>query len=128
MTPETSANGDGRPVNRPQRSLAARLVFVAAVWSTIALAIAGVFLVSLYERASERAFDAQLEVHIKALIAEMLATNADASADQATATLTAPTYRGDPRFSLPLSGWYWTVRRADSPSILYASESLVGIR
>lgn len=126
MTPETSANGDGRPVNRPQRSLAARLVFVAAVWSTIALAIAGVFLVSLYERASERAFDAQLEVHIKALIAEMLATNADVSADQATATLTAPTYRGDPRFSLPLSGWYWTVRRADSPSILYASESLVG--
>jgi len=126
VTPETSANGDGRPVNRPQRSLAARLVFVAAVWSTIALAIAGVFLVSLYERASERAFDAQLEVHIKALIAEMLATNADASADQATATLTAPTYRGDPRFSLPLSGWYWTVRRADSPSILYASESLVG--
>lgn len=122
MTPETAASGNGQPLNKPQRSLAARLVIVAAIWSTIALAIAGVFLVSLYERASERAFDAQLEVHIKALIAEMLATNAD----QDTTTLAAPAYHGDPRFSLPLSGWYWTVRRADSPSILYASESLVG--
>ncbi|WFE88422.1 ATP-binding protein [Roseibium porphyridii] len=109
---------------RPQRSLAARLVLVAAVWSTIALALAGVFLVSLYQRASERAFDTQLEIHIKALISEMLETDADAP--EAAARVTAPTYRGDPRFSLPLSGWYWTVRRADSSAILYASESLVG--
>ena len=113
-------------VARPQRSLAARLVFVAAVWSTITLALAGVFLVSLYERASERAFDAQLEVHIKALISEMLETGTDEVTARTTATVTAPSYRGDPRFSLPLSGWYWTVRRADSNAILYASESLVG--
>nr|WP_282449266.1 ATP-binding protein [Roseibium sp. CAU 1639] len=102
------------------------MVIVAAVWSTIALALAGIFLVSLYQRSSERAFDAQLEVHIKALIAEMLETDATATTGVATTKVTAPTYRGDPRFSLPLSGWYWTVRRADSPAILYASASLVG--
>lgn len=126
MTTEAEATPESQPAGRRQRSLAARLVIVAAVWSTIALALAGVFLVGLYQRASERAFDAQLEVHIKALISEMLDTGADGTAAGAKATLTAPTYRGDPRFSLPLSGWYWTVRRADSPSILYASESLVG--
>ncbi|MCK7611632.1 ATP-binding protein [Roseibium sediminicola] len=124
MTTEPEANS-GKAQGR-QRSLAARLVIVAAVWSTIALALAGIFLVSLYQRSSERAFDAQLEVHIKALIAEMLETDATATTGVATTKVTAPTYRGDPRFSLPLSGWYWTVRRADSPAILYASASLVG--
>jgi len=121
-----SAAADSTPARRRQRSLATRLVVVAAVWSSITLALAGVFLVSLYQRASERAFDAQLEVHIKALISEMLETDADAATATATATLAEPAYRGNPRFSLPLSGWYWTVRRADSSAILYASASLVG--
>ncbi|WP_305986392.1 ATP-binding protein [Roseibium sp. MMSF_3544] len=126
MTSETGVETDAHPPGKPQRSLAARLVVVAAVWSTVALAFAGVFLVSLYQRASERAFDAQLEIHIKALISEMLEAGANADADPVVQPVKAPAYRGDPRFSLPLSGWYWTVRRADSPSILYASESLVG--
>ncbi len=124
MKSETAA-GSVEPVRqKPQRSLAARLVFVAAVWSAVALALAGVFLASLYERSSERAFDAQLEIHLKALVAGMLET--DTSATRAFSTLAAPGYRGDPRFSLPLSGWYWTIRKADSPDILYASQSLVG--
>lgn len=132
MTPDRApdpASGKAtgsKAAGRRQRSLASRLVVVAAVWSTIALALAGVFLVSLYQRSSERAFDAQLDVHIKALIAEMLDTGTGGAEGIATTTITAPAYRGDPRFSLPLSGWYWTVRRADSPAILYASESLVG--
>jgi len=126
VTTEAGAKSvDGKAEGR-QRSLAARLVIVAALWSAIALALAGIFLVSLYQRSSERSFDAQLEVHIKALIAEMLETEAAATTGVATTRVTEPTYRGDPRFSLPLSGWYWTVRRADSPGILYASASLVG--
>jgi len=110
---------------RPQLSLAARLVAVAAIWSTVALAVAGVFLVSLYERASERAFDTQLEIHIKALISGMLESGDDLSL-QAVPAVRQPTYSGDPRFSLPLSGWYWTVRKAGEPDVLYASQSLVG--
>ena len=127
MTTE-NAEGAGEPTPepvKPQRSLAGRLVLVAAVWSTLALAIAGVFLVSLYQRASERSFDAQLEIHIKALVSEMLETS-DETVLRATPQVQQPTYLGDPRFSLPLSGWYWTVRQADTGTVLYASESLVG--
>jgi signal transduction histidine kinase len=98
---------------------------VAAVWSTVALAVAGVFLVSLYQRAGERAFDAQLEIHIKALISGMLESGNEANLAGAP-KVQQPSYSGDPRFSLPLSGWYWTVRWAGSGNILYASESLVG--
>lgn len=126
MTPDKKAGAQAPDPAKPQRSLAARLVLVAAIWSTVALALAGVFLVGLYQSASERAFDAQLEIHIKAILAEMLATEPNADTDPSVKIAKAPIYRGDPRFSLPLSGWYWTIRRADSPSILYASESLVG--
>ncbi|MEP4766422.1 MAG: sensor histidine kinase [Roseibium sp.] len=125
MTTEQTEQIDLPERPRHPRSLAARLVLVAAVWSTLALALAGVFLVSLYQNASERAFDAQLEVHIKALISEMLESS-DELSRSISPTVRQPSYLGDPRFSLPLSGWYWTVRRADSPQILYASESLVG--
>ncbi|MEP2707207.1 MAG: ATP-binding protein [Roseibium sp.] len=125
MTTEQTEQIDLPERPRHPRSLAARLVLVAAVWSTLALALAGVFLVSLYQNASERAFDAQLEVHIKALISEMLESS-DELSRSISPTVQQPSYLGDPRFSLPLSGWYWTVRRADSPQILYASESLVG--
>ncbi|WP_247653711.1 ATP-binding protein [Labrenzia sp. PHM005] len=124
MTTDPSER-EKRSQPKPQRSLAGRLVLVAAVWSTVALAVAGVFLVSLYQRASERAFDAQLEIHIKALISEMLESGEDVTV-RSVPSVRQPSYQGDPRFSLPLSGWYWTVRRADSPDILYASESLVG--
>lgn len=122
MTGESAGADMTRP--KKQRSLAGRLVLVAAVWSALALAIAGVFLVSLYQRASERAFDAQLEIHIKALISEMLEGD-QAVTLQAAPSVQAPTYAGDPRFSLPLSGWYWTVRNIGG-EVLYASESLVG--
>lgn len=122
--PQSSPGQTDQPARRHQRSLAARLVIVAAIWSGIALALAGVFLVSLYQRAGERAFDAQLEIHIKALIAEMLET--DDGEPRETPSVAAPRYRGDPRFSLPLSGWYWTVRGADGGEILFASQSLVG--
>lgn len=98
---------------------------VAAVWSALALAVAGIFLVGLYEQASERGFDAQLDVHIKALISDMLESGGEGGT-AAALRVRAPSYSGDPRFSLPLSGWYWTVRRLGDPNILYASESLVG--
>jgi signal transduction histidine kinase len=123
VTSEASS-AEVRKARKPQRSLAGRLVFVAAVWSTVALALAGVFLVSLYQRASERAFDSQLEIHINALISGMLET--DEGAGGASATLSVSDYSGDPRFSLPLSGWYWTVRRAGDTEIVGASKSLVG--
>ncbi|CAJ1397928.1 unnamed protein product [Effrenium voratum] len=126
VTTDRDAVAKAQQTGSRQWSLASRLVFVAAVWSTITLALAGVFLVSLYQSASERAFDAQLEVHIKGLIAGMLETGQNGGPETLIQSVAAPVYRGDPRFSLPLSGWYWTVRRADNPSIMFASESLLG--
>ncbi|SMP36968.1 ATP-binding protein [Roseibium denhamense] len=112
-------------VKTRRQSLAGRLVMVASIWSTLALALAGVFLVSLYQRASERAFDAQLQIHAIALISAMLQDEEEVTRS-IVPTVRQPTYEGDPRFSLPLSGWYWTVRRADTDEVLYSSESLVG--
>lgn len=108
-----------------QRSLAVRLVLVAAVWSTLSLVVAGFILVGLYQAAGERAFDAQLEVYLKTIIADMVPEIDTGAEGTAAETVQAPRNLGEPRFSLPLSGWYWTVTRADG-SIMFASPSLVG--
>ncbi|WP_346898470.1 ATP-binding protein [uncultured Roseibium sp.] len=106
-----------------QRSLAGRLVLFAAVWSTLALVIAGFILVGLYRAAGERAFDSQLEVHLNTIIGEMVSSETTGGA---TPGVKRPENLPEPRFSLPLSGWYWTVRKADQSTILFASPSLVG--
>lgn len=106
-----------------QRSLAGRLVLFAAVWSTLALVIAGFILVGLYRAAGERAFDSQLEVHLNTIIGEMVSPETTGGA---TPGVKRPENLPEPRFSLPLSGWYWTVRKADASDILFASPSLVG--
>ncbi|WP_346914576.1 ATP-binding protein [uncultured Roseibium sp.] len=106
-----------------QRSLAGRLVLFAAVWSTLALVIAGFILVGLYRAAGERAFDSQLEVHLNTIIGEMVSPDTTGGA---TPGVQRPESLPEPRFALPLSGWYWTVRKADESTILFASPSLVG--
>ena len=122
MTAEPQTESDA-PAPVRQRSLAGRLVLVAAVWSTLALVIAGFILVGLYRAAGERAFDSQLEVHLNTIIGEMVSPETTGSA---TPGVKRPENLPEPRFSLPLSGWYWTVRKADGTDILFASPSLVG--
>lgn len=116
-----TGSAPGAPVR--QRSLSGRLVLVAAVWSTLALVIAGFILVGLYRAAGERAFDTQLEVHLNTILAEMVSPDASGGA---TPGVKRPENLPEPRFSLPLSGWYWTVRKAEAADILFASPSLVG--
>ncbi|ADZ71335.1 sensor histidine kinase [Polymorphum gilvum] len=101
-----------------RRSLAARLVLVASLWSTGALVVAGFILVGLYRAAGERAFDSQLEVYQKAIIGALAPVEGEA--------LNRPENLGEPRFSLPLSGWYWTVSEADGGVRVFSSASLVG--
>ncbi|AXS39976.1 sensor histidine kinase [Breoghania sp. L-A4] len=99
-------------------SLSLRLILVAAVWSVVALAIAGFILVELYSAASERAFDERINVYMTTLIGELSVADAEGS---------EPDPPGEARFRLPLSGWYWTVRDPDaSNDVLFASPSLVG--
>lgn len=123
MTPSAGKAADGPDAAAPSRpgrrkSLAARLVLVAALWSVAALALAGFILVELYRDTVERAFDSQLEVYQKAIIGAMAPTDGS--------TINRPENLGEPRFNLPLSGWYWTI--ADWPDwrIVHASGSLVG--
>lgn len=102
------------------RSLAARLILVAAIWSAIAIVVAGFVLVALYREASERSFDVRLDVYVKAIVGEMAAGTPDAPAE--------PGNLGEPRFDLPASGWYWVVLDARSDAVLFSSLSLFGDR
>ncbi len=122
LTADAPQSGKTKRTQR-QRSLAGRLVLVAAIWSTLALVVAGFILVNLYRVAGERAFDAQLEVYIKTIIAEMVPTDEDEAAGR---SVVDPGNLGEPRFALPLSGWYWTVREARNDQVQFASASLVG--
>lgn len=85
-------------------SLALRLTVFAAAASFVGLLVAGAVLQSLYARSAERTFDARLQVYLALLVA-----NAVTDENQ----LVPPGTLGDPRFELPLSGWYWQIRPFD---------------
>jgi len=85
-------------------SLASRLLFSAALWSAIVLTIAGFALSSYYQSLVERGFDQRLHVYLKALVGDLANT---ADIDQVDFKV------GEPRFELPLSGWYWQIGRRD---------------
>lgn len=99
------------------RSLAFRLFAAAAVWVAAVLVVAGVLLVSYYQHATEKAFDERLHVYLKTLVADL--------ARRDVGDRTAPGALGEPRFELPLSGWYWQVDRLDrDKTTTNASKSL----
>lgn len=100
-------------------SLARRLLLISAVWSAAALIVAGVILVALYHQSVVRNFDDRLEVYLKTIVAEL-------AADDPSAPVPNVGDLGEPRFALPLSGWYWTVSRPDDGRIAVASRSLAG--
>ncbi|WP_165645107.1 HAMP domain-containing protein, partial [Oharaeibacter diazotrophicus] len=99
-------------------SLALRLMLVSAVWSAIALAVAGLVLTELYRTDIVRGFDARLEVYQKTIAGRVAATPAGETPD--------PGSLGEPRFLLPLTGWYWMIRDAVSGTTVAASRSLYG--
>ncbi|MEW5421377.1 ATP-binding protein [Amorphus sp. 3PC139-8] len=100
-------------------SLARRLLLISAIWSAAALVVAGVILVALYHQSVVRNFDDRLEVYLKTIVAEL-------AADDPNAPVPNVGDLGEPRFALPLSGWYWTVSRPDNGGIVVASRSLAG--
>ncbi len=91
---------------RRDQSIATRLFISAAAWSTILLLIAGVFLVTLYRRNTEKSFDDRLAVYLRSLVADMAVGNEEQRNE--------PGQLGDPQFDLAQSGWYWQVSRLDS--------------
>ena len=94
-------------------SLSFRLTAVAAAFSLAALAITGVILASLFKGYIERSFDARLEVYLTSLIASTEKGEND--------TLAVGEIVGEPRFNIPLSGWYWRIALKKNPADLIAS-------
>src|ERR1700761_6095053 len=100
-----------------RNSLATRLFFSATAWVVVILAITGVVLSSVYNNATERAFDRRLNLYLRTLIAEV--ATPDEPPDRQFQSL------GEPLFELPLSGWYWQITRTDTEKAdVRASRSL----
>nr|WP_205800162.1 sensor histidine kinase [Microvirga terricola] len=90
----------------------------ALFWSFVILLIAGLILSTLYRDNTERAFDQRLLVYANTLASNLVAPG-DPDRDLGPI--------GDPRFELPLSGWYWQVARPNAkPREIRSSKSLFG--
>ena len=81
---------------RSQRSLAGRLVAVAAIWSALVLVATGYGLSALFRNSVFEAFDRELTVSVDALAATI-------ETDE-KGLLRVPRAPTDPRFVRPLSG------------------------
>lgn len=102
-------------------SIATRLFVSAAAWSIAILVVAGFVLSTIQRRVTERGFDERLQVYVQTMAANIAVRNENNVID--------PFGLGDPRFSLPLSGWYWQVTRSDvDPPDITTSISLFGGR
>jgi signal transduction histidine kinase len=82
-------------------SLSARLILSSAAVSIVLLVAAGMLLAGLFTAALERNFDQRLRSVLDGLLAGI---EVDAGGTPRLAQGLA-----DPRFGLPLSGWYWQV-------------------
>lgn len=101
-------------------SLARRLFVLSAIWGAVSLAVAGFILITVYRGSVERAFDERLSVYLKTLVGALAAQGDGGD------TFRVPDNLGEARFELPLSGWYWVVRRSGDDKTLIASPSLTG--
>ena len=108
----------GAAARSPGRSIAARLFLSAALWSLLILVVAGIGLSAIYRRTAEQAFDERLGVYLRAIVAEVATPGDDARGPQL----------GDPRFELPLSGWYWEINPLDKTGEIKTSRSLFASR
>jgi signal transduction histidine kinase len=104
-----------------RQSIAVRLFVSSTVWSLAILLFAGIILSTLNRRTTEHAFDERLHVYLKSLVADVASPIETERAD--------PYSLGEPRFDLPLSGWYWQITRLDAnPPDIKGSTSLFGGR
>ncbi len=99
-------------------SIRRRLVMSSAACCIVILLVAGIALTTFYRNVAERGFDERLQVYIRELVADLASPLDDGS---------SPGSLGEPRFELPLSGWYWQITRlgGERPDIR-GSRSLVG--
>mgnify|MGYP001450452366 CR=1 FL=1 len=88
-------------------SLSSRLIISSAIVSIVLLAATGLVLAGLFTAALERNFDQRLRSELDGILAGL------ETDDQGTPKLSRALV--DPRFTLPLSGWYWQVVPLNPP-------------
>jgi signal transduction histidine kinase len=93
-----------------RRSLRARLWIGAALSITLALAVAGLGLLTLFERHVERRIGEELRAQLNQLAAAVTITPAG--------EVQLAREPADPRFDQPLSGLYWQIDGAAAPGLL----------
>lgn len=98
------------------RSLKARLITVAAIWVVASVAVAGVVLSSEFRRFLADQFYYELQEHLDEFEG-LMAIDEDGKIQVQWAL-------GDPRYSIPLSGYYWEVQK--NGAIVARSNSLEG--
>ncbi|MEM9221482.1 MAG: ATP-binding protein [Pseudomonadota bacterium] len=101
------------------RSLSTRLLLSSLAWSVCALIATGVILSSAFRESVEKRYDATLNVYLSILIGELAERESELVAE-------LDPDLGEPRFLLPLSGWYWAVIDASNSDVVLGSESLAG--
>ncbi len=100
------------------QSVASRLFLSAAFWSASILIVAGLGLSALNARSAESSFDGELDVYLKALVANV-------AISEETHSTSPPVIA--PQFELAFSGWYWQITRLDhDPPEIRTSRSLFG--
>jgi signal transduction histidine kinase len=83
------------------RSLAFRVIAFSTIWAVLALIVISTVISTLYRQASERGFASLLNAHLFNLISSVGVND--------SGVLTGTPDLGDLRFSIPESGWYWSV-------------------
>ena len=102
-------------------SLAQRLTLGALLTSFTVLLAAGFILAKIHRQATERAFDERLSVYLQALSGSLASPLDQDRSD--------PSDLGDPKFDLPMSGWYWQIDPGlNNQGDMIASPSLFGAR
>ena len=82
-------------------SLSTRMIVGALLSSLTVLVAAGVILSHIHRQATEQAFDERLNVYLQALTGGLASPTESDHSD--------PADLGDPKFDLPMSGWYWQI-------------------
>lgn len=102
------------------KSIAGQITLNGAAWAVFLAFITGLILTDLHRTLSERSFDERLGIVLKILVGEL------AGQLYEPGELLPPGNLGEPRYELPLSGWYWTVSQRGKDEIILSSNSLVG--
>ncbi|MFC7399699.1 ATP-binding protein [Chelatococcus sp. GCM10030263] len=100
------------------RSIATRLLVSGGLLSIIILLLAGLVLSALYRRTTEGGFDERLNVYLTDLVSDLAVAGPLERKDLSV--------QAEPRFDLPLSGWYWQVVRLGAEGEIRTSRSLFG--